>query len=148
MTENNTPDQKIPVAKPLHDMAFAEAEFDRMASLRDLDLDTEDMDADSLAEFKKLKRKVCKAIAAKVLTIDSDGQITVTMRKSSVVDSVTFKIRDGATLLVMDRQKETQHMHKLFGHMAALTGTAIPTFREMVDPDLGLCLAIIKLLTA
>jgi len=134
------------VLKAHHSMDFATAEFERMAELRDIDLDEDDLDAEELSELKRLKKKVVKAIASNVISIDDDGQITITMRKSSHINSVTFKVRDGASILAMDKHKESQTMHKLFSMMACLTGTAVPTFSKMVDPDLGLCVSVMKLL--
>lgn len=138
MTENeNTKDQHL---------EFAESEFNRMAQVRDLEIDTEDMLAEDLHEFKKLKKKIVRAISENVITIDDDGQITVNMRKSPHVSSVTFKTRDGSMMLGSDKFKASQATHKTYGLMAQMTGTAVSTFSKMVDPDLGLCEAVFLLL--
>ncbi len=124
----------------------AEAEFDRFAEAWDLDSDTASMEEEDRQGFEALKRRLIRKIESGHLTVDGEGMISyMLIEPQGDTASLTFKRPTGHALVVWDRFKDRQQIHKLNAFMGSMTGQAPALFAEMDGRDLKVCQAVAQL---
>jgi hypothetical protein len=126
----------------------AEGEFDRFADSMDLELDPATMDEDDLANFKKVRARLVKAIRNGSLTINETGEAVYTPRnpKTKTTDPITFHERTGSSIMAMDGKKKNEDVRKTYAVMAEMCGVHPNIFAGMVGIDGKVCEAIFALL--
>jgi Zn-finger domain-containing protein len=135
-------------AEPKVALEMAEAELDRFAEEMDLDLDTADMDAEDLAQFTKLRKRLLHAIQKGALVINDNGEAVYTPqnRKSKHQDALTFRERTGASLMAMDGKKKNYDVTKTYAVMADMCKVHPNVFAGLVGIDAKICEALFALL--
>lgn len=126
----------------------AALEFDQWAGDMDLDLDTNDMDAEDLTGFNKQKRKIVKAIQSGSLTFNDDGEAVYTPsnKKSKRQEPITFYERTGACMIAMDGKKKNHDISKTYAVMGDMCKVHPSTFSGLVGIDGKVCEALFSLL--
>lgn len=127
---------------------MAAAEFDRFTEAMDLDLATDDMDTEDLTAFKKVKRRLLKAIGNGSLVINDDGEAEFTPQKdqSKYEKALHFRQRTGGALMSMDSKKKGHDVAKTFAVMAQMCGVEQKVFSRLYGNDGKVCEAIFLLL--
>jgi hypothetical protein len=127
---------------------MAEAEFDRFTEAMDLDIATDDMDQDDLTAFKKVKRRLLRAIGNGSLIINEDGEAEFMPQKddSRYDKALRFRQRTGGALMSMDSKKKGQDVAKTYAVMAQMCGVEQKVFARLLGEDGKVCEAIFTLL--
>ena len=125
----------------------AEQEFKQWAEAMDLDLDTADMDAEDLAGFVKLERRLIQAIERGALVFNEKGEAVYTPgKKSKETDPITFHERTGASIMAMDGKKKGYDAAKMYAMMGEMCKVHPKTFANLVGLDIKICEALFQLL--
>lgn len=126
----------------------AESEFERFVDAMDLDLDTDSMDAETLAEFSKTKRRLIKAVQKGALVFNDDGEAVYTPQnpKTKHGEPLTFHERTGASIMAMDSKKKGHDVARGYAVMADMCKVPPNTFASMVGIDIKICEALLVLL--
>ena len=121
---------------------MAEDEFERFADAWDIDTDTDDMDIEDRKSFDEQRRKIVKAIMKGHATVSDNGDVTYTPYGENGGDPLTFRIPSGAAYMSMDKYKDRQNMHKMFGFMGSMTKQHSKVFSDMSAIDTKFCMGI------
>ena len=124
----------------------AEVEFERFVEAMDLDLGLEDMDAEDLTAFKKVKRRFLKAVGNGSLIINEKGEAVFTPQRLGDAKAITFHERRGSDLMAMDGKKSTQDIAKTFAIMGSICRVHPNVFSKLGSSDLSICQGIYLLL--
>jgi len=124
----------------------AAAEFENWLDAMDIYIDESELDADDLAEFKKTKGKIERAIKYGDLTFNDDGEAVYMPFKSEHETPITFHERTGASMMATDTKKKGHDGAKTYAMMADMTRTHSSVFSKMKGADIKLCEALFQLL--
>jgi hypothetical protein len=127
---------------------MAEKEFERFADDMDLDLDTTDMDSETLDAFNRQKKKLLNALIKGTLVINEKGEAVYTPEKegSGHKEPITFHERTGASVMAIDQYKKNQDIRKTYAIMGAMTELPSNVFSKLKGVDIKTCEAIFALL--
>lgn len=121
-------------------------EFDRFVELMDLDVDTDDLDAEDLTAFNKIKKRLVKALCKGSLVINDKGEAMFTPQNTTLEEPLTFHERTGASLMAMDGVKKNHTVAMSYKVMADMTRCHPNTFAKLKGNDIKVCEDILKLL--
>lgn len=121
---------------------MAEQEFDRFAEAMDLNVDTTKMDLEDKQGFTEQHGRLINAIQKGSLVINDNGEPVFTPQRTQGTDPITFYEPTGASLMAMDRKKQTEDIAKMFAAMGDITKTHANIFSKMRMSDLKVCMAI------
>ena len=127
---------------------FAEEEFNRFSEEMDLDLDTSEMDTETIDAFNRQKKRLINALMNGSLIINDAGEAVYTPRKekSGYKEAITFHERTGASVMAIDSFKKNQDIRKTYAIMASMTELPSNVFSKLVGVDIKTCEAIFALL--
>jgi len=130
------------------DLETASNEFDRWSESMDLDLDTDEMDSEDLAAFKKQKNRIIKALMKGSLVINDNGEAEYTPSNpnSRHKETIVFHERTGASLMAMDGKKKNHDVAKTYAVLAEMCKIPPSAFAGLVGFDVKLCEALFALL--
>ena len=124
----------------------AEAEFDSFVEKMDLDLSTDDMDAEDLTQFNKQKRRILQQIVKGNLTFTEEGEPVYTPHRTPNFDgSITFYEPTGAVIMMMDKKKTGHDVGKMDAIIGAMTKQNAVVFSKLTGTDYKICTAIAAL---
>lgn len=123
----------------------AELEFDSFAEKMDLDLDTNDMDAEDLTQFNKQKKRIIQAIMNGHLTFTDNGEPVYAPHRTEDIKPITFYEPTGAVLMMMDKKKAGQDVAKMYAIAGAMTKENAVVFSKLTGIDYKICMAIVAL---
>lgn len=123
----------------------AEAEFDRMCSLRRVNIDPEDMTAEEYQSLLDVKRKVVRVIERGELVVNENGDPIFTPPVPGA-KSLTFYRPTGATFMAMDGDDGNQA--RLIRMITDMTRTAKGEIAKLEAPDYVVCSTLANLFLA
>lgn len=125
----------------------AEQEFERFADIWAIDLDETGLDEDDLKMLAGLRRRLTKQIRAGKLTVDESGALTYQLGYSDLdgIDSLTFNVPKGDSIMAWDRMKEREGIHKMNAFIGSMTGQSPKLFAKLDMRDLKVCQAVAQL---
>lgn len=126
----------------------ADAEFDRFAAAWDLDTDVATMNEEDRDGFESLKRRLTRAVIAGRLVVGDDGNDLNYALGFSSFESLTtirFQPPGGEAVLVWDKYKDRQNIHKLNAFLGSMTGENPAVFTKMDGRDLKVCQSVAQL---
>ena len=131
--------------KGVMDKQSAEVEFQRFADVQDLDIDTDDMDAEDKSTFDNQKRRLILALMKGSLVINEAGLPVYTPHnpESGDTEAITFHAPGGADFIQMDRKKKNYDITKTHALLASMTHLPETTFLNLKGGDYLMCTAII-----
>lgn len=126
----------------------AEKEFDGFVEAMDLDLDPVNMDAEDRTAFDRQKRRIIKAVMARALVFNEEGEAVYTPRHKKSVhrDPITFHERTGASLMAMDGKKKSHEVAKTYAILADMCRVHPKVFADLAGEDVKVCEALFALL--
>jgi hypothetical protein len=126
----------------------AEAEFLRWADEMDIDTDTSSFDAEDLAAFNKMKRRLLNAMEKGALMVNEKGEAVYTPQNpdSKHRDPLTFHERTGASLMAMDGKKKGHDVAKTYAVMGDMCRVHQGIFAGLAGSDIKVCEALFALL--
>ncbi len=112
---------------------MAEQEFERFAKAWDLDLDTADMDEEDEKSLADAKRPILRGIRLGFIRVDDNGDLEIDLQFGTKAgEKVSLQV-NRADLLVMDKYKNKESVHKLNAYVSSLAGES-PKFYSRLDP--------------
>jgi hypothetical protein len=124
-------------------------EFKRFAEAWEIDTETENMNTDSKEDFLGHKKKILNAIQRGRLIFNDDGTLQYTLQyPMEGVDSLLINRPNGAALIEIDRYKEQEGMHRLFGVFGVMVSKPPVTFSKMDGIDLKPLMSLTSLFLA
>ena len=126
----------------------AEIEFDRFTEEMDLDLNTNDMDAEDLTAFNKNKNRIIAAIKRGALVFNESGEpIYSPWRPNSKHQgAITFHERTGKSLMAMDGKKKNYDVSKTYAVLGEMCREHPNVFAGLAGSDIKLCEALFGLM--
>ena len=130
------------------DYETAELELGHWAERMDLDWDEQYMDEDDLQALEKHQRRLIRSMQDGNVSFDEEGYITYqpTNKKSKHSERITFRERTGASLMAIDRYKDSEQVRKTYAIMSDITGLSPKHFSGLVGNDIKICESIFALL--
>jgi|SRR6478736_3756312 len=122
----------------------AEKEFERLCTLRRIDIDEDGLTKKELTSLKKLRAKIVKEISVGTLVVGEDGTATYTPPVDGA-KPLTFRMAKGATFMAMDDGKEQGEQHMMIAMLADLTGWPRGELSKLAAPDYTFCAALVGL---
>jgi len=126
---------------------MAESEFQGWAEHLRLDTDEEDMDAEEKSDFIQIKKKFKYCLIRGITHVEENGDLVLNLispigGKSEIVFRRSFK---GPAFVVMDRYKDSQHVHKTVAFLGAWVGVDPKQLLQMDAIDLWFCMKMVSL---
>lgn len=127
---------------------MAKEEFERFADAMDIDTDVDSMDDDDAQAFRGLVRKIIVPIMAGRLTVNDDGEPSLSVQTDDGAKLLKFAEPTGAVLMATDGGKKNAHVAALNRMMGQITGQSPAFFAKMKARDYKVCSAITTLFLA
>lgn len=122
--------------------AVAEAEFLKFTDAWDIDSNTEKMNAEDKDSFDEQKNRIVNSLIKGRTVITEEGNITYHTVGEEGPDKLDFKVPKGEAYIKMDKFKDRQSIHKMFGFLSSMTGVSSKMFSNMDARDTKFCMAI------
>jgi hypothetical protein len=133
-----------PKEEPVIVQEVAESEFERMILKNKIKLNLDSMTDVDKADFTGSIEKVIDSIM--------DGTLVINEEHLPVLNNgdqqITFHKPTGKVLMAMDTKKKDHDISKLYASLSDWTKTSIPTFANMGQARLSICLALFNLFFA
>ena len=113
----------------------ANKEFENFADAWDIDSNTDAMNSEDKDSFDEQKKRIVNALIKGRVSIAGNGNLTYNLVGEEGPDSFEFKIPKGDAYLNMDKYKDRQAMHKMFGVLANMAGTSSKMFSNIDARD-------------
>lgn len=137
-----------PVVVDKIDAETAEQELKRFTDAMELDLDVEGLDDNDRKDTENSVRLVIKNICSGDLVINSNDLPEYTPKRSTRTEAIVFKEPTGATLMAIDKKKDTAKVAQIHALLGSITGNSEKVFANMAHSDVKVCSAVLMLFLA
>ena len=123
----------------------AEAEFERLASAADVNIDPDTMNDEEVEELEELSNLFVGAIADGAISIDEEGRAVLHTKDG---DPMVFRVPLGADLMIMASAREEKRMEAMSRFVSALTGQPTARLDKLRKKEWKLAMRIAGFLSA
>jgi len=125
--------------------AAALAEFERLATAADVDIDTSGMSEEEADEVNEVRDLVTGAIEKGLLSVNDKGQGVLAVSDG---DPITFRVPIGADLMIMVSASENKRMEAMLRFVCAITGQSSARIGALRKKEWKLALRLAGFLSA
>ncbi len=150
MAEHEAGEASVTLGRITIDQGVAEAEFDRLVNLWEIDGDTETMNEESRDGFEDQKRRIVQGLVRGTVLIDDEGAVTCRLPHTTELEmtELTLRVPTGAAMLKWDNYKDRQNVHKMNAMLGAMSKQNPAVFSKIDARDLKPVMAVATLFLA